>query len=72
MSALFRDVTQHMAAVPYRRFGTTYGSDLQGSRNLGFLPRSFENPSVLTRSVHNLKLMRVNFRELSLTLKLLS
>ena len=31
-SALFWDVMQHMMVIPYRRFGTTYQSHLQGSR----------------------------------------
>ena len=32
-SELFWDITQRMMAVPYRRFGTTCRSHLQGSRN---------------------------------------
>jgi hypothetical protein len=28
-SALFWDITQRMVAIPYRRFGTTYGSHLK-------------------------------------------
>jgi len=30
--ALFWDSTQRRTVIPYRRFGTTYGSHLQGSR----------------------------------------
>ena len=38
-SALFWDITQRIAAVPFRRFGTNYLSDRQGSGNaLGVLP----------------------------------
>jgi hypothetical protein len=32
-SALFPAFTQRMVAIPYRRFGTTYRSRLQGTRN---------------------------------------
>ena len=32
-SALFWVITQHRVVIPYRRFGTTYRSHLQGSRN---------------------------------------
>jgi len=32
-SALFWDVAQHRAVIPYRRLGTTYWSRLQGLRN---------------------------------------
>jgi hypothetical protein len=31
--ALFWDITPRIVAIPYRRFGTTYRSRLQGSRN---------------------------------------
>jgi hypothetical protein len=31
--ALFWDIAQSRVAIPYRRFGTTYRSHLQGSRN---------------------------------------
>jgi len=38
-SALFWDITHRTAVIPYRRFGTDYMSDLQGSGNdLGVLP----------------------------------
>jgi hypothetical protein len=38
-SALFWVVTQGVAVIPYRRFGTNYLSEIQGSRNaLGVLP----------------------------------
>jgi len=30
-TALFRAITQRVVVIPYRRFGTTYRSDLQGS-----------------------------------------
>jgi hypothetical protein len=32
-TALFRDVTQRVVVIPYQNFGTTYRSDLEGSRN---------------------------------------
>jgi hypothetical protein len=37
--ALFWDITQRRVVIIYRRFGTTYGSHLQGSRSpkLGLL-----------------------------------
>jgi hypothetical protein len=30
-------ITQRILVIPYRRFGTTYWSHLQGSRKTGFL-----------------------------------
>jgi hypothetical protein len=36
-SALFWDVAQRTVVIPYRRFGTTYRSHLQGPRNPRFL-----------------------------------
>jgi hypothetical protein len=33
-SALYWVIKQRIVVVPYRRFGTTYRADLQGSRNL--------------------------------------
>jgi hypothetical protein len=32
-SAPLWDITQRVATTPYRRFGTTYRSQIQGSRN---------------------------------------
>jgi len=32
-SALFCNITQRIAVIPYRRFGTTYRYHFQGSRN---------------------------------------
>ena len=43
-SILFWDVTQRIVVIPYRRFGKTYRSHLQGSRNPSRrLPRNLVN-----------------------------
>ena len=42
-SALFWDITRRIALIPYRRFGSNYLSDLQGSGNaLGVVPGFFD------------------------------
>ena len=45
-SALFRDFTQRGKAFPYRRFGTTFPSHLQGSRSPRLAPIGCPQTSV--------------------------
>jgi len=58
-SALFRNITQRIMVIPYRRFGTTYRFRLQGSRSprrpLKMGPTSCPETSVWTyhSTLHN-------------------
>jgi len=53
-SALFWDITQHRVEIPYRRFGTTYRSHLQGSRTLWPLKmRPTSSPETSVRNYHS-------------------
>jgi hypothetical protein len=57
-SALFCDVTQRTVVIPYRRFGTTYRSHLQGSRDPRYVgkelpPCAAYNPRTVQIRVRN-------------------
>jgi len=48
-SALFRVITQCIQAIPYGRFGTTYGFHIQASTNPGRKIREFRDPWIWDR-----------------------
>lgn len=50
-SALFRDITLRLVVILYRRFGLTYPSNLQWSRNARRLLTLVDEPNMLPRSL---------------------